>query len=291
MMAFRAHMQQNDEEVNRLREQLQDFDGVIPARHLDPKIVHPSVWANRHPDSFGNAEFEMLKADIATAGGNTQAIKVRPFGSRPGEYEIVFGHRRHRACLDLNLPVLALVEAVDDRQLFRAMDFENRARKDLSPWEQGVMYRRALDEGMYPSLRAMAQDLGVDAGNVSKAIALAKLPDEVVRAFPSPLSIQFRWGPMVSEALQRDPEGVVARAREIARVADRTAQQALDALLAVKAEAGEEAGTAIMVGDRKVGEIKRSQSRLSIRIDGKGIAQKEVEALAAVLGKFIAARE
>lgn len=28
--------------------------------------------------------------------------------------------------------------------------------KNLSPWEQGVMYKRAIDEGLFPSLRKLA---------------------------------------------------------------------------------------------------------------------------------------
>ena len=37
-----------------------------------------SAWANRHDDSYQDADFLALKADIAEAGGNVQPIKVRP---------------------------------------------------------------------------------------------------------------------------------------------------------------------------------------------------------------------
>ena len=88
-------------------------------------------------------------------------------------YEIVYGHRRHRACLDLGLPVLAVVEEVGEQQLFEQMERENRARADLSAWEQGMMYARALDQGLYPSNRQLAQAIGRDLGDVGKALSLA----------------------------------------------------------------------------------------------------------------------
>ena len=82
-----------------------------------------------------------LKSEMESAGGNVQAIKVRPIpGTEPQEYEIVFGHRRHRACLDLGLEVLATIESIDDKELFKEMDRENRQRADLRPYEQGLMY-------------------------------------------------------------------------------------------------------------------------------------------------------
>ena len=77
-------------------------------RHCESWIhrpIKPSKWANRHEASFLTAEFEELKAEIAAAGGNVQPIKVRPVevlnGSTPSTdttYELIFGHRRHRAC-------------------------------------------------------------------------------------------------------------------------------------------------------------------------------------------------
>jgi len=130
-----------------------------PTQVLDPRLIVRSRWANRHPSNFSGDAFAQLREEIRQAGGNVQPIKIRPLPSpgtpaQPGEvaprYEIVFGHRRHEACLLEGLPVLAMVADLDDRTLFIEMDRENRVRKDLTAWEQGVMYRRALDTGLFP---------------------------------------------------------------------------------------------------------------------------------------------
>ena len=217
MMHFLATQSHAMKETELLKEKLESFVGSSAARLLNAARIVPSRWANRHPASFEAAQFTALREEIRSAGGNVQPIKVRPLRNvEHFDYEIVFGHRRHRACLDLGLPVLAMIEEVSDLDLFSEMDRENRQRADLSAWEQGQIYRKALDEGLYGSLRKLADAIGADPGNVSKAITLARLPDAVIESFPTPLAIQFNWGPALSAAVQKDPEGTIARAKELA---------------------------------------------------------------------------
>jgi len=197
------------QEAENLRAQLKEFDGAAPVRALDPKSIVRSKWANRHEASFDGAEFAALKSEIEQAGGNVQPIKVRPKLAQVGVYEIVYGHRRHQACLMLG------IEDATEQQLFEQMERENRGRANLSAWEQGTMYRQALEEGLYSSLRKLADAVGVDLSLVSKSVALARLPNEVVEAFPSPLEIQYRWAQPLSEAQQKDPEALLARARSL----------------------------------------------------------------------------
>ena len=78
------------------------------------------------------------------------------------------------------------------------------------------MYRKALDEGLYSSLRRLAEGLGVDVSLVSKSVSLARLPEPVIAAFQSPLDIQFRWAAPLAEAMQKDPDGTLERARSLA---------------------------------------------------------------------------
>ena len=218
MLAFNKLISEANDKVAKLETQLADFKAADLARYLDPKAIKASHWANRSESSFLVKEFEALKAEIESAGGNVQPIKVRPVAGKPGEFEIVFGHRRHRACLELGIDVLALVEELSDVELFAQMDRENRQRADLRPYEQGVMYARALDEGLFPSLRKMAESLGVDASNASKAISLARLPKAVLAAFESPLVLQQAWASALTDAIQKNPDLVLGRAKELSEL-------------------------------------------------------------------------
>ena len=234
MAVFMASQSAAIQEAEALRLQLAAFEGAAPMRSIPAPRIRVSRWANRHADAFQDSAFAELKADIAVAGGNVQPVCVRalPPDGEGALYELVFGHRRHRACLDLELPVKAVVVELDDRALFEAMERENRSRKNLSAWEQGMMYRRALDGGLYPSQRKLADALNVDLALVSKSLALARLPEAVIGAFASPLDVQFRWAQPLGEALQRDPEGLVSRARALsAQRPALAARQVLERLL------------------------------------------------------------
>ena len=179
-------------EAAQLKEQLKAFDGSLPTRRLDPRSVVRSRWANRHELSFAGPEFDGLKQDIGAQGVNVQPIKVRRLADATDRFEIVFGHRRHQACLELGIDVLAMVEDLDDKHLFIEMDRENRQRKDLRPYEVGVMYAKALDEGLFPSARKLAEEVGIDHSQLSKALSLARLPLDVLNAFRTPLDLQYR---------------------------------------------------------------------------------------------------
>ena len=220
-------------ESQRLERRIAELNGRVEqltaergAQAMDPRLIAPSRWANRHPDAFEGPEFEQLRREIEDAGGNVQPIKVRPIaegrGSEGGaRYEIVFGHRRHRACLDLGLPVLAVVEDLSDSGLFVQMERENRGRENLSAWEQGRMYLRAIEEGLFPSNVKLAAAIGRDPSDIGKAVRAAKLPLEVTSAFPSPTAIQFRWVADLERAFREHESKVLSTARELGQMSPR----------------------------------------------------------------------
>lgn len=250
LLAFRGQVLAAEGEVARLRERLQEYQGALPTRKLDPKAVRPSRWANRHEASFTTSDFVRFKADIEHAGGNVQPILVQPVEGETGVYEIVFGHRRHRACLELGLPVLASIspERLPDLELFAAMERENRERKDLSPWEQGMMYRKALDEQMFPSQRRLAEALGVSHTWVRKALTVAELPDVIVQCFRTPLELQYKHAEEISQALQIDRKGVLRRAEKLRQSARQSASSVVATLI------GKQRGASMQTREVRGGE-------------------------------------
>ncbi|MBB3180866.1 ParB/RepB/Spo0J family partition protein [Variovorax sp. Sphag1AA] len=298
-----AAFMQAESVANKRLEQLErdhaPFVGADPVRQLDPRTIRRSRWANRHQTAFAMREFAELKEDIRSAGGNVQAIKVRPVreedlseaekGAEPPiQYEVVFGHRRHAACLELGLPVSAVIKSMSDRELFGEMDRENRKREDLSAYEQGVMYLNALESGLFESMRKLAEAVGVDHGLVSKAVGVAQLPDVVVQAFDSPVEIQYRWAKPLSEALQRDPDGLMERARRVRHSgATVTPGTIYAALIGEASDAAPVSSASEIVGRAgKVSVVKDKKGRLLLKFDRPVSAalQAEVEkALRSVL--------
>lgn len=198
---------------------LSQWEGAKVARPLDPALISRSRWANRDPRHFESPSFVELKREIASAGGNVVPIKVRLLPAASGDeerYEVVYGHRRLEACLQLGLQVMSFIDSLGDVDLFVEMERENRGREDLSAWEQGCTYRRALESGLFPSNRKLAEAIGVDLGNLGKALALASLEQALVDAFPSPLDLQFRWAKPLKDAWDRNPMALKKLATEVA---------------------------------------------------------------------------
>ena len=309
-----------------VQRQLADFDGACLVRAIDPRAVRRSRWANRVEAEFSTVEFRRLKDDIAEAGGNVQPIKVRAIGSektasdrgskgvfdgqtaaqgvavgtgrgrvfdgQTPTHEIVFGHRRHQACLELGLPVNAvLVEDMDDRALFEAMDRENRGRKNLSAWEQGRMYDEAIRHGLYPSLRRLSDSLGVNLSDASRSVQLARLPPEIVAAFGTPLDLQVRWAKPLADALQRDPDGVLARARLLAEASANAPRTAVDVVARLLANTPRPRPfeAAIKAGKRTLATFRLdAQGRASIDIPPGILSPGRHEALTKLLKTFLA---
>jgi ParB family chromosome partitioning protein len=299
MMGFLTAQSGAVQEAEALKARVKSLEEEAPLRKLDPSIIQPSKWANRHEASFLTTDFQDLKAEIAAAGGNVQPIKVRPVavlnGSTPTArptFELIFGHRRHRACVELGIPVLAAIEEASDVSLFEQMERENRGRKNLSAWEQGTMYRRALDDGLYSSLRRLAEGLGVDVSLVSKSVSLARLPEAVVAAFQSPLDIQFRWAAPLTEAMQKDPDGTLSRARAIAETrGDLSAATILSRLLGMpEPPTGSSPSQVLTIS--KAGKVVAkltadAKGRALVRFEAGALPESKRKALAKVIEDFL----
>lgn len=272
-----------------LKQKLAEFDGATATRKLDPKKIRPSKWANRNELSYNVAEFTSLKEEIESSGGNIQPIKVRP-AKTPGEYELVFGHRRHRACLDLGIDVLAVIEDLSDADLFCQMDRENRARAALSPWETGTTYAKVLDEGLFSSARKLAEAASIDLSQLGKALVLARLPSDVIASFRSPLELQYRWATLLTQAIQKDPELIISRAKELSKSPVKLAStQVLKQLL-------EGGGTVpppaenrkiMLKGKDGEGEIKTNPAKRSVRIDLSNIDPDKFSELEKTIKNFL----
>lgn len=186
---------------------------------LDAGVVMLSRWANRHPESYLSAAFMELKKSIQHDGGNQVPVLVRRLNRTAGlsgaQYELVYGHRRLRACQELGLPVRAVVEELSDSELIARMHAENRDRESLSAYESGLFYKRLLDSKMFASQRKMAEALGIDHADASRKIWLASLPTELLQVFGSPLEISCDDTKRMQPAWRRNSDAMQRRAQTI----------------------------------------------------------------------------
>jgi ParB family chromosome partitioning protein len=220
---------------------------------LDPKTIAGSAYANRHERSLNASDPELaaLIVDIRLRG-QLEPIRVRPAATVADfEYEIVYGHRRHAACIALDaetdggFPVLALLDAkaADVRDHVLKMYQENAARKDLSAFETGSMFANWLAEKIFASQSDLAAAVNLEQGTVAKYLAIARLPDYILTAFGDPRVISLRWAESINAALRERRESVQHLAEELAnQTPRRKPEEILSALVGIGARSGKKGG-------------------------------------------------
>ncbi|WP_321936241.1 hypothetical protein [Paraburkholderia sp. J8-2] len=88
-----------------------------------------------------------------------------------------------------------------------------------SHYELGLFYQAMLKRRLWSSHRDLAESFGTSRPNVSKAIALARIPSEVVDAIGGAKHISFRIGALLLGAIDKIGEALfIRRAREAVRV-------------------------------------------------------------------------
>ena len=247
---------------------------------LDPKRVRATELANRHSLSLeaDDPEFARLVSDIE-AQGQLEPIRVRPAEPESGaDYEIVYGHRRHAACLALDaareggFPVLALLdaEAAVARDHVLKMYQENAARKDLSAYEIGTMFRGWLEAEIFADQAAVASAIGLSEPSVSKYLQVAALPDPVLAAFRDPRVIPVRWSEQLVAVLKANEAAVLAVAGKLSEDEEPSApdvvlRQLLDAAAGKKRKKGGSQSETVKIDGRTAFAYSLKNERIAIR--------------------------
>jgi ParB family transcriptional regulator, chromosome partitioning protein len=125
---------------------------------------------------FDEEALEELSASIR-AVGLLQPVVVRRAGA--GQYEIVMGERRWRACQLAQLTVIpAIVRQTADDDLLRDALIENLHREQLNPLEEAAAYQQLLDD-FSATHEELARRVGRSRPHISNTIRLLNLPPGV----------------------------------------------------------------------------------------------------------------
>lgn len=190
-------------------------------RWVDP--AQCVMWArhNRAYDLLTEDNCRDLIDSIRSQGQQEFPAIVR---RREGGYEVICGARRHFAISWLrahNYPqfrYLIDVRELTDEEAFRLADVENRDREDISDFERARDYAAALDQYYGGRQKAMAERLEVSEGWLSRYLALARLPEAIVAAYPSIRDIKELHARLLKPLLADPRQGpaILTAAQEIA---------------------------------------------------------------------------
>jgi ParB family chromosome partitioning protein len=111
--------------------------------------------------------------------GVIQPIVVRAMGDK---YEIIAGERRYKATLLAGKNTIpAVVTDLNDKDSAEVALIENVQRKDLTPIEEAISYKKILDMG-YLTQDELATKLGKTQSTVANKLRLLNLDEEVQEA-------------------------------------------------------------------------------------------------------------
>lgn len=112
--------------------------------------------------------------------GILSPITVRPLGNK---YEIVAGERRYKASTMAGLTEIpAMVIKMDDKESAEIALIENVQRKDLTPIEEAISYKKIFDMNIGISQDMLAKKMGKSQSAIANKLRLLNLSDEVQEA-------------------------------------------------------------------------------------------------------------
>ncbi|MDA0660150.1 MAG: ParB/RepB/Spo0J family partition protein [Planctomycetota bacterium] len=105
-----------------------------------------------------------------------QPVLVRPMD---GGWQLISGERRLRAAMRAGwTKIPARVREADDRLVAELAIVENLQRKDLSPLEKALSFRRYLEQHECPQ-EELARRLKIDRSTIANLMRLLELPEQV----------------------------------------------------------------------------------------------------------------
>ncbi len=138
------------------------------------------ILPNRFQPRIQFDEEEILElSDSIKEHGVIQPIVVRTIGDK---YEIIAGERRYKASvLAGKETVPVIIKNLNDKDSAEIALIENIQRKNLTPIEEALSYKKILDMG-YITQEQLAVKLGKSQSSVANKIRLLNLSDEVQEA-------------------------------------------------------------------------------------------------------------
>lgn len=200
---------------------------------LDPATIDPSPFPDRLPDD-DDSDFEDFKRSIAEDGQKVP-IQVRRHPSTADRYQIVYGHRRWRAALELRLPVRAIEVELSDLDLVVAQGIENASRQDLTWIERALFAARMDSAGIRP--RDIYAALAIEDAELARMRTVYRsVPGDIIETIGrAPKIGRPRWLDLAKAIAERDDAAQVVRdALSVAKAktepSDQRFQRALSAV-------------------------------------------------------------
>jgi ParB family chromosome partitioning protein len=160
------------------------FEGTRAARDarfipIDQIMADPG----QPREEFDEESLKRLAHSLETRG-QLQPIRVR-WSEEEGKWMIIAGERRWRAARQSHtireLACIVVDRTMAAEEILHEQLVENCLREDLKPIEQAKAFQRVMEARAWSATR-MADELGISAPTVTRALALLRLPEDIQQA-------------------------------------------------------------------------------------------------------------
>jgi ParB family transcriptional regulator, chromosome partitioning protein len=205
-----------------------DQGTAIVGAYLEEIAVSAIVPNPRQPrEVFDEETLAELAASIE-AVGLLQPVVVRQ--GAWGQYELIMGERRWRACQLAGMDVIpAIVRQTSDDDLLRDALIENLHREQLNPLEEAAAYQQLLDD-FAATHEDLARRIGRSRPHISNTVRLLNLPPAVQKRVAAGVLTAGHARALLSV---EDPEAQEQLARRI--VAEGLSVRAVEEIVALGA--------------------------------------------------------
>ena len=214
-----------------------------------------------------------------------------------GKVTLVDGQKRFQAATSGgfdSLKVLIQAPPLNDREEYEASRRINLERSTQTPFDDSVRWHELLTRGVYTSQDDLAESMNVGKALVSKVLALANIPDRLVRrmnesAQTKSLSTAYEIAGLF-EAFKNEPEKAVMIAEDVIEVIQRDSlnRNLAKDLIVEKVAASRPAepprtreraeSNVVKFGEHK-GTLKVFASRGQLDLSFKDLSEEKVEEL------------
>ncbi|HDV5785711.1 TPA: ParB/RepB/Spo0J family partition protein [Legionella pneumophila] len=152
--------------------------------YVNPEECEPWKYANRQENELGDIDGLI---DSIKANKQLQPALVRNHPNPHGKikYEVIFGRRRHIACMRLGIPFLVIRKDIPNVQdAIASQDAENKLRNDVSNYSNAMLYKRLLLDNVFKSEKELSEKLRISYSTFNELMAYSKIPEDIVRAIP-----------------------------------------------------------------------------------------------------------
>ncbi|MCF6765782.1 ParB/RepB/Spo0J family partition protein [Thiotrichales bacterium 19S3-7] len=110
---------------------------------INPQLCKRWQFADRSNFEFGDTL--KLGTDIKN-NGQVEPVIVRKSNDSKFKYEVIAGSRRHRACLETDILMKAIVKNISDQEAF-FMQLRENEKQPISDYSRGMNFKKLIDSG------------------------------------------------------------------------------------------------------------------------------------------------